>query len=120
VLKHRSGKSNKVVDALSRRRNLLTEMRVEVLGVEELKNLYEEDLDFTEPWKACKEPIVRDRSKWLDYFIQEDMLFKGNQLCIPRSSMRDILIKENDSGGLAGHFAFDKTIALVSENYFWP
>ena len=41
VLKHRSGKSNRLVDALSRRRNLLTKMRVEVLGFNELKNLYE-------------------------------------------------------------------------------
>ena len=78
VLKHKSGKSNRVVDALSRRRNLLTEMRVEVLGFDELKNLYKEDLDFVELWRACKEPVSEDRSQWLDYFIQEDMLFSCN------------------------------------------
>ena len=48
------------------------------------------------------------------------MLFKGNQLCIPRSSMWENLIKEKHSGGLAGHFGRDKTIALVAENYYWP
>lgn len=42
MLKHRSGKSNKVVDALSRRRNLLIEMRVTVLGFDDLKTLYNE------------------------------------------------------------------------------
>lgn len=41
VLKHRSGKSNKVVDALSMRRHLLTEMRVTILGFEDLKTLYD-------------------------------------------------------------------------------
>ena len=34
--------------------------------------------------------------------------------------MRENLIKEKNSGGLAGHFGRDKTIALVAENYYWP
>ncbi|GLJ05054.1 hypothetical protein SUGI_0010190 [Cryptomeria japonica] len=34
--------------------------------------------------------------------------------------MRDSLIKEKHGGGLAGHFGIDKTMALVSEIYFWP
>lgn len=41
-------------------------------------------------------------------------------MCIPNSSMRENLIKEKHSGGLAGHFGIDKTVALVSEQYFWP
>ena len=48
------------------------------------------------------------------------MLFKGSQMYIPRSSMRENLIKEKHSGGLARHFSRDKTIALVAENYSWP
>ena len=40
MLKHRSGKSNRVVDALSRRLLLLIVMQVEVIGFDELKNLY--------------------------------------------------------------------------------
>jgi RNase H-fold protein (predicted Holliday junction resolvase) len=75
LLKHRSGRSNKVVDALSRRQNLLTEMQIEVVGFNELKNLYPKDLDFVEAWRACKEPITLDRRRWLDFTIQDDMLF---------------------------------------------
>ena len=48
------------------------------------------------------------------------MLFKGSQLCIPRSSMRDKLIKEKHSGGMIGHFGQDKTIFIIREHYFWP
>ena len=67
MLKHRSGKSNRVVDALSRRQLLLIVMQVEVVGFDELKNLYPEDPDFAEAWKACKEHIVVDRTRWQDY-----------------------------------------------------
>lgn len=94
VLKHRSGKYNRVADALSRRQLLLIEMQIEVIGFKKLKNLYPQDPDFAEAWKACTIPITLDRTKWLDFIIQDGMLFKGSQLCIPRSSMREYLIKE--------------------------
>ena len=77
-MKHRNRRSNRVADALSRRQLLLTVMQVEVLGFNKLKNLYPKDLDFAEAWKACKEPITLDRNKWLDYLIQDGMLFKGS------------------------------------------
>lgn len=98
----------------------MTKMRVEVFGYEELRNWYQDELDFAEPWKACKESVMVDMSKWLDYLIKDEMLFQGTQLCIPRIYMRDNLIKENLSGGLGGHFGVDKTVALVGEDYFWP
>ena len=118
MLKHRSGRSNWVVDALSGRQLLLIVMQVEVVGFDELKNLYQEDPNFAKAWKACKEPVTVDRTKWLDYLIQDGMLFKGSQLCIPRSSMRENLIKEKHSGGMAGHFGRDKTIAILRNIIF--
>ena len=79
-------------------------MQVEVVGFDELKNLYQEDLDFVEAWKACTKPIIVDITRWLDYLIQDGMLFKGIQLCILRSSMSENLIKKKHSGGMAVHF----------------
>ena len=81
-------------------------------------NLYLEDLDFAKAWKACTILVTLDRMKWLDFIIQDGMLFKGNQLCIPRSSMRKDLIKEKHSCGLVGHFGWDKTFSLVAEHYY--
>ena len=78
---------------------LLTVIQVEVVGFDELKNLYHEDPNFVEAWKACTEPVTMDRTRWLDYLVQDGTLFKGSQLCIPRSSMRENLIKEKHSGG---------------------
>ena len=48
MLKNRSGKSNRVADALSRRQLLLAVMQVEVVGFDELKNLYPKDPNFVE------------------------------------------------------------------------
>ena len=83
---------------------MLTVMQVEVVGFDSLKNMYPEYPNFFEAWKACKEPIVVDKIRWLDDLIQDGMLFKGSQLCIPRSSMRENLIKEKYTGGMVGLF----------------
>ena len=114
VIKHKSGVTNRVAHALSRRRSLLTEIKVEVLGFDEMKELYDADPDFSEAWRECRTPNLTDHiSKYDEYFIQEGMLLKGIQLCIPRSSMRLNLIKEKHSGGLARHFGIDKTLSLL-------
>jgi hypothetical protein len=52
--------------------------------------------------------------------IQEGLLFKGNQICIPKCSMRENLQKEKHSGGLVRHFGHDKTFSKLNESYFWP
>jgi hypothetical protein len=120
VIKHISGTANKVADALSRKCLLLQEFRVKTLGFENLRDMYAGDTDFGEAYEAVENPVLRDRSPWINYMIQEGLLFRGNQLCIPNCSMRENLVKEKNSGGLAGHFGHDKTFEKLSESYFWP
>jgi hypothetical protein len=120
VIKHISGTANKVVDALSRKCLLLQEFKVKTLGFDDLRDMYKDDPDFKEAYEAAENSILRDRRQWTEYMVQEGLLFKGNQLCIPKCSMRENLLKEKHSGGLAGHFGHDKTFAKLNESYFWP
>jgi hypothetical protein len=98
---------------------LLQEFRVKTLGFDDLKNMYRDDPDFKVAYEAAENQILRDRSQWTEYMIQEGLLFKGNHLCIPKCSMRENLLKEKHSGGLAGHFGHDKMFAKLNESYFW-
>jgi hypothetical protein len=120
VTKHISGTANKVVYALRRKFLLLQEFKVKTLGFDNLKDMYIDDPDFKEAYEATENPILRDRSQWIEYMIQDGLLFRGNQLCIPKGSMRENLLMEKHSGGLAEHFSHDKMFTKLNESYFWP
>jgi hypothetical protein len=113
VIKHIVGTANKVVDVLSRRSLIVQEFQGETLGFEHLKEMYREDLCFKEAYEECKNPLLGDRIPWKEYLIRDRLFFKGSQLCIPRCSMRDNLLKEKHSGGLAGHFGHDKEFSQL-------
>jgi hypothetical protein len=119
VIKHISGIANKVSDALSRECLLMQEFRVKNLGFDNLKEMYRNDPYFKEAYEASENPILRDRSQWIEYMIQDGLLFKGNQLCITKCSMKENLLKEKHSGGLVGHFSHDKMFSKLNGSYFW-
>ena len=99
VIKHQAGKENMVVDALSRKGSLLTLLSSEIIAFKHLPELYERDTDFADIWHKCSNYLRVE-----GYHILEGFLFKGDQLCIPHTSLREALIKEAHSNGVAGHF----------------
>ncbi|GJV32643.1 putative reverse transcriptase domain-containing protein [Tanacetum coccineum] len=52
-----------------------------------------------------------------DFFLHNGFLFKGNQLCIPDSSLRLQIIKELHG---EGHVGRDRILQLVQASYFRP
>ena len=71
LIKHKSGVTNRVVDALSRRRSFLTEMKVEVLGFDEMKQFYDTNPNFFEAWRECRAPNLSSQFRNFDvYFIK--------------------------------------------------
>ncbi|KAA0060723.1 reverse transcriptase [Cucumis melo var. makuwa] len=112
---HQVDKENRVADALSRKEALLTVLSAEITTFNHLPTLYETDEDFGEIWSYCTDHI-HDR----DYHLVEGFLFKGNQLCIPHTSLREARIEEAHSGGLAGHFGQEKTFQIVTKRFYWP
>lgn len=114
VLNHKSGSSNKVVDALSRKFSLLTTLSFEILGFDLLPEYYAMNPFFSKVLQNF------DDGKSLDFLKINGYLFKGNQLCIPEGSLRLFVIEELHGGGLGGHFGRDKIEALVKERYYWP
>jgi len=69
VIKHISGTTNKVVDALSRKCLILQEFCVKTLGFDNLKYMYRDNLDFRDAYEACENLVLRDRSQWIEYLI---------------------------------------------------
>lgn len=111
-IKHKSGVTNKVADALSRRRSFLSTMKVSVHGLEIIKELYKEDTFLSNIIEECS------NGPYKEFVFHDGFLFRGNQLCIPDCSIRLEIIKEAHEGGLSGHFGRDKTTNLLKDRFF--
>ena len=96
MVKHKSGVTNRVADALSRRKNLLTQMSIEVPSFESFAELFETDPYFSAIVAKVK---VGERT---DYLFHNEFLFKGNQLYVLDCSLRLRIIKELHGEGHVG------------------
>ncbi|XP_012853107.1 PREDICTED: uncharacterized protein LOC105972678 [Erythranthe guttata] len=114
VIKYKQGKENIVADALSRRYVLLSTLSTKLLGFEYIKDLYATDSDFGDYFKNCT------NGAYGKFYLHDGFLFRENKLCVPHSSLRELLVRESHSGGLMGHFGVAKTLGVLHEHFFWP
>ena len=45
-------------------------------------------------------------------------LFKENRLCVPASSLHELLVREAHGGGLMGNFGVAKTLDVLHEHFY--
>nr|GEW15777.1 extracellular solute-binding protein, family 3 [Tanacetum cinerariifolium] len=100
---------------LSRKTTLLVSISNEVLGFDSIKELYANDKDYGNIWRELETKQHRGEIILLDGY-----LFKGNRLCIPKTSFKIQLAKEIHTGGLIVHLGRDKTIVSVESQFDWP
>ncbi|MBK5591085.1 hypothetical protein JJ728_23345, partial [Salmonella enterica subsp. enterica serovar Typhi] len=72
------------------------------------------DIDFATLYKACESGAFHK------YYRHDGFLFWEHRLCIPRSSTRELLVREAHNGGLMGHFGVHKTLGVLQEHFYWP
>ena len=93
---------------------LLTSFGDKMLGFEYVKDMYANDVDFANVYMAC------DKTTFEKFYKHDGYLFRGNKLCVPNCSMRELLVREAHGGGLMGHFGVRKTLEILHEHLFWP
>ena len=89
-------------------------MQSYLLHFEYIKYLYANDNDFASVYVACERAAIGN------FYRLDGYLFRGNKLCVPNCSMRELLMREAHGGGLMGHFGVRKTLEVLQEHFFWP
>ncbi|RDX83659.1 Retrovirus-related Pol polyprotein from transposon 17.6, partial [Mucuna pruriens] len=112
IMKHKQRKANIMAYALSRRHALLAMLETKLLGFESFKDLYVGDDDFKEAYEFCT------NSAKGGFFRHKGFLFMEKRLCVPRSSIRELLVREAHEGGLMGHFGEQKTYETLHEHFY--
>ena len=114
AIKYKQGKENIVSDALSRRYALVSTLNEKLLGFEYVKEFYANDDDFASVYEAC------EKAAFGKFYRLDGYLYRENRLCVPNSSMHELLVREAHRGGLMGHFGVRKTLDVLHEYFFWP
>jgi len=77
VIKNKKGVSNVVVDVLSRRHNLLNTLVSQILGFDNIMELYEQDDQFASIYASCLKNTCDG------FYLSEGYFFNKGKLCIP-------------------------------------
>jgi hypothetical protein len=87
IIKHKKGKDNVIVDALSRRYTMLSQLDCRIFRLETIKEQYVYDDEFKHVLENCRKGCT-----WNKYKIHDGYLFRANRLCITIDSVRLLLL----------------------------
>jgi hypothetical protein len=83
IIKHKKGKDNIIVNALSRHYTMLSQVDHKFFGLESIKELYDTDFYFKDASENC-----REGKTWNKYVLYDGLLYRANKLCVSTSSIR--------------------------------
>jgi len=85
IIKYKKGKTNMFVDALSRRHMLFSKLGAQILGFDNIPELYSQDLEFSSIFPHCRQKPQGC------YYVNEWYPFKEGKLCIPLVHIENFL-----------------------------
>jgi hypothetical protein len=115
VIKQKKCKDNVIVDALSRRYTMLSQLDFKNFGLETIKEQYLHDAKFKEVLQYC-----RDGRTWNKFGLNDGFVFRANKLCIPDGSVRLLLLQGAHGGELMGPFGVKNAKDVLAAHFFWP
>ena len=126
-VKYRTGKTNVVVDALSRKPHLaaISTVASTLIGNEELEKSHQEDKYFSPIWEILhnSNATAKQKAQVKNYELIENKIYlrEGKRLVVPRQ--KDIITKilqEAHDNHTSGHLGRDKTYERIARTYYWP
>jgi hypothetical protein len=122
-IKHIKGKENKVVDALSRRVHELHTTTI-IMYQSDLKDKIFEatksDLQNKELVAKLQQGILQQKIEVYKLENDEILIYRG-RIYVPNSQeLKNIILREMHNVPYDGHPGYQKTIAAVKRQYYWP
>jgi hypothetical protein len=122
-IKHIKGKENQVVDALNKRAH---EMHIAAISMymTDLKDKIIEATNSDQQYLKIKETLQQGnlQQKFKYYELKEDgiLMYRGKVYVSNSSEMKNTVMREMHNVPYVGHPGYQKTIAVVRSQYFWP
>ena len=123
-IEYRSGRTNQVADALSRRADLASLAQIAQQSASRVSsNIQEqikEHLDQDMLAKNLKQLIEEGKTR--RFWIEGDLIYtKGHRLYVPKSgNLRRALMRECHDTLWAGHPGWHRMMSLLKQGYYWP